>query len=1125
MRKYWILILMLGAFTLSLQAQQSQTDRRTLETRLADLLMQLPAEDTPALNKVVSELTALGEPAVVNLASQLNAPGEGNDTPFRFALSGMVKFAAQSKGSAQMQSISAGLAQAIQQAKNDEVKDFLLQELQYVACGNAMPAITPLLTNRRLADPAVRVALRIDNDEARSAIAGALKQKDEVILYSIVQAIGELQYDKVGKELSSLAKTKNPELRRVVYRAMAETAYPQAEKILANAAKNAGYNYEPVDAISSYLCFLDRKTRKGQSAVPALLTLSGNSQVPVHTRSAALQLIFAHQPPQGIAKAISLLDSDDVSLRNAALFHLGNNYSEEMAGSLRNLYYTTDNPALKADLLNMMVRKKDERAAEMVTHALLSDHSAVAMAAIYAVSELGLTEVIPNIIKTLQEGSKEVIAAAKEALLILEGASLANTAASALSTANGDARVALIEIIGLKMASQHTSLLIQEIESGVAAEAAAIALGLVANENDRDRIAALLIKKAGTPLVSPLQQALAASLAKLEPQQQIEKLKGLINQAGNADTLYYPVLARTGGSEALALISGILKNGTAAQRKSATSALWAWSDASAMPLLLQISHTSKEPATATRALNSFVTAINRSDLPADQKVLMLRNAMELATQAQVKRNIINQTAQHATLPALAFVSRYMDDPDTEQAAVQAVLNIVMANKGLYGPVVREWVDKAVALNKNGEADYQKEAITRHLSTLPSAGGYVSMFNGIDLTGWKGLVENPVKRGQMSAEELAAAQKLADERMRRDWRVENGILIFEGEGYDNLCSEKMYADFELFVDWKMEPKGDGGVYLRGSPQVQTWDTSRVQVGAQVGSGGLYNNRVNRSTPLLVADNPINEWNTFRIVMIGDKVTVYLNGLLVTDNVTLENFWDRSIPIFDKESIELQAHGTKLEFRDIYVREIARPEPYRVSEEEAREGFVPMFNGLDLAGWTGNKVDYFAQSGMLVCQPTGRGHGNLFTEKEYADFIMRFEFQLTPGANNGLGIRTPLEGDAAYVGMELQILDNEAEIYRNLAAYQYHGSVYGVIPAKRGFLLPVGEWNFQEVRASGSRITIVLNGEVILDGDLVEASRNGTIDNRPHPGLLNPKGHIGFLGHGSPLKFRNLRIKEL
>jgi hypothetical protein len=203
------------------------------------------------------------------------------------------------------------------------------------------------------------------------------------------------------------------------------------------------------------------------------------------------------------------------------------------------------------------------------------------------------------------------------------------------------------------------------------------------------------------------------------------------------------------------------------------------------------------------------------------------------------------------------------------------------------------------------------------------------------------------------------------------------------------------------------------------------------------------------------------------------------------------------------------------------------PYKVSKAEEKEGFVPLFNGVDLSNWVGNLKDYYAADGMILCDPAKGGDGNLYTGREYSDFILRFEFRLTPDANNGLGIRAPLEGDAAYVGMELQILDNEAEMYKNLQPYQYHGSVYGVIPAKRGFQKPVGEWNTQEVIANGNRITVTLNGTVILDGDIAEASKNftETADHRKHPGLSNKSGHIGFLGHGYAVAFRNLRIKEL
>ncbi len=195
--------------------------------------------------------------------------------------------------------------------------------------------------------------------------------------------------------------------------------------------------------------------------------------------------------------------------------------------------------------------------------------------------------------------------------------------------------------------------------------------------------------------------------------------------------------------------------------------------------------------------------------------------------------------------------------------------------------------------------------------------------------------------------------------------------------------------------------------------------------------------------------------------------------------------------------------------------------------AKPEFQRLFNGKTLDGWVGDTDSYIAEDGVIKVNLSGgeMGGNNLYTAKEYSDFIFRFEFQLTPGANNGLGIHAPLEGDAAYVGKELQILDNTADKYADLEPYQYHGSVYGIIPAKRGYLKPVGEWNKQEVMVQGSKVKVVLNGTTILDGDFMEASKNGAIDGKEHPGLERNKGHIGFLGHGDELQFRNIEIKDL
>lgn len=202
-------------------------------------------------------------------------------------------------------------------------------------------------------------------------------------------------------------------------------------------------------------------------------------------------------------------------------------------------------------------------------------------------------------------------------------------------------------------------------------------------------------------------------------------------------------------------------------------------------------------------------------------------------------------------------------------------------------------------------------------------GFTALFNGKDLTGWKGLLkpplDNPAKRAALSPDELAEAQKEADEVMRGGWRVEDGVLVFNGKGR-SLCTVKDYGDFELLVDWKIGPKGDSGIYLRGAPQVQIWDPEAMKVG----SGGLYNNQKNPSKPLKTADRPIGEWNTMRIKMVGERVSVWLNGELVVDDVVMENYWERDKPIYPTGQIELQNHGNTLWFKNIYIREIPRAE---------------------------------------------------------------------------------------------------------------------------------------------------------------------------------------------------------
>ena len=589
-----------------------------------------------------------------------------------------------------------------------------------------------------------------------------------------------------------------------------------------------------------------------------------------------------------------------------------------------------------------------------------------------------------------------------------------------------------------------------------------------------------------------------------------------------------PVLASLSNQEALELVSQRLSTGNDNEKLIALDALSSWKNNDALPYLFKTATTSTDDAIRKNAFDNYLAKVRKSDYPDDQKLLLVRKLMPEAKTLAEKKQVLSAVRNVKTFLSLIFVSEYLNDEELLTTASNVAIAIALPTPGkqdgLSGEVVRDIVSKSIDNLTGPDSQYIKIDVKEFLDKMPSDKGFVPIFNGKDFTGWEGLVQNPIARSKMSPRKLAAEQAKANEQMMKDWYIENGVIGFKGEGYNNICTIKDYGDFEMLVDWKITNGGDSGIYLRGTPQVQIWDTARVDVGAQVGSGGLYNNQKHESKPLQVADNPIDEWNTFRIKMVGERVTVHLNGVLVTDNVVLENYWDRKQAIFAKEAIELQAHGEDLGFRNIYVREIGSGDE-QLTEEEKKEGFKSLLNGKDLDHWVGNKTDYVMENNELLVRPKRGGHGNLFTAEEYSDFIFRFDFKLTPGANNGLGIHAPLKGDAAYVGKELQILDDTAEIYANLKPYQYHGSVYGIIAAKRGALNPVGEWNSQEVIVKGNHIKITLNGTVIVDGDWKEASKNGTADHKEHPGLERNTGHIGFLGHGAELAFRNIRIKDL
>lgn len=406
-------------------------------------------------------------------------------------------------------------------------------------------------------------------------------------------------------------------------------------------------------------------------------------------------------------------------------------------------------------------------------------------------------------------------------------------------------------------------------------------------------------------------------------------------------------------------------------------------------------------------------------------------------------------------------------------------------------------------------------------------GFAALFNGENLDGWHGMGHfDPRKLASMSDEERAAkrATDLLD--ARAHWSVQNGELVNDGHGV-YLTTDKEYGDIELLIDYKTVAKADSGIYLRATPQVQIWDFTEAggkwNIGADKGSGGLWNNSKGAAgkDPLVLADKPFGQWNRFRILQIGERTSVFLNGKLVVQNARMENFWDRKKPLFAKGPIQLQTHGGEIRWRNIFIREIEPESANEILASDNDQLFETVFNGKDLSGWAGPIQNYDVDNGVIRCKP-GKG-GTIYTEKEYTDFVVRFQFKLPPGGNNGLAIRYPGQGDTAYKGMcELQILDDDATKYARLDKRQYHGSAYGMVAAKRGFLRPTGEWNFQEVTVNGSTIRVELNGTQILNADLAKVKE---FMGKTVTGKDRKSGHFGFAGHSDPVEFRNVQIRDL
>ena len=1127
-----IVMLSNALFTLTAFAQEKK-DERTTTTRIADLLAQLPARNAAQLERNMKEVADLGEDGYITLISGLTTSDKENNALIEYTVGGFTAYATKIGQQATRNMAVSTYCKSLEKLTDKQNRAFIISQFDLIGNDAAVTCLESYLTDEQLADEASRALAKIGTSSATTALIKGLEKATGKAKIAIVEALGHSNSKAAATAIATLATGTDKALSKVSLYALANIGDASSKEILVKAAEQAGYKYDQTNAVAALLVYAQKNVSTDKASVENIAKTildKATADDQVNERIAALKLLSATQSDQQVL--LAAMGDKQFEFRAAAVKFAAAGVNDTNSAAWVGQLKKVDGPT-QVSILDMLANSKAKSVLPDVLKLIKSDDQQVKLAAINAAVKLGQEEVLDDLLKLMGKGNAADIEGISNGILRIKGESVATKVAAFIPKAKPEVQVVLINILAARAATNQTTVIYALLNSKNAEvrKAAFLSLQHVTTAENEAQLFDLLNKTTDAGELTAVQDAIIASVkGSTDKGAQTDAiLQQMGRTAADKKLLFYKVLGSLGGQKSLTAVSEAYATGDDVTKKAAIEALSSWSDAGSTDALINIARGNTNADFLNQAVAGYLNLIRKTNYPAEQRLLLLRNAMAVAKTPAQQQQILKDSEQAKCFNAIVFAGQYLDNSVLQQAAANAVMNITMA--GTYnGDIVKNLLNKTISVITGGDAGYQKEGMRKYISEMKAGEGFVQVFNGKDLSGWKGLVADPIKRSKMDAKTLADAQSKADAEAQESWKVVNGELQFQSHG-NNLATVKKYGDFEMLVDWKIiddkKGEGDAGIYLRGTPQVQIWDLARTKVGAQVGSGGLYNNQTNESKPLKVADNKLDEWNTFRILMKGDRVTVYLNGQLVTDNVILENYWDRSLPIFAEEQIELQAHGSPVAYRDIYIKEIPRPKPFELSAQEKKEGYKVLFDGTNMHSWTGNTTDYVIEDGNIAIRPKpGKGSGgNLFTKEEFSDFVYRFEFQLTPGANNGLGIRAPLEGDAAYVGMELQILDNDAPIYKDLKVYQYHGSVYGTIPAKRGFLKPTGEWNYEEVIAKGSKIKVILNGTVILDGDIEPFKKNGTPDHQQHPGLLRESGHIGFLGHGSPVQFRNIRIKDL
>ena len=1092
---------MLGALAALLPAgaaaQQSDARQRTTETIVADGLAQLPAADAKVFNQVMGELAATGSKGVEMIAAMLVPADKGKNATFEYALNGVVAYVTDPAHEALRDDVRKGLLAAIDRCGDDANRAFLFSQLQFCSTAADAAAMARYLDDPYLADYALRALVSTPGTEALLLAEAGKDDLTAARKQALAYAFAEKRLAAAEPFLLTWLEGADAQTAEQIYNALAACGSQASVKPLAAAAAKTGCAWNDAGAADAYLRLLARLAAAGDArAVKAARGLLKCDLQYIRGGALAI-LVDALGAGKAMPYVLKAVEEGPAEYRYAALQSLGKGddklFAQVAAGMPRY------DAAAQAAVIGWLGECGAVSQADVITAAVASPDDRVAEAAIAASGRIGGEKALRALAGAL-EGPHA--GAAMKALLAFNG-QINPEVERLLAKDDAGVLVPALKLAAARRMSAAADRVFALLGSSDAEVRAAAygALPFVAQPQHMDRLSALL-DASDEAHTAAIQSALI--------------------RTSETPARYYPVLAQSGTQEAVASLLDGFRSGN---RDAAFAALLTVENPAMTDILYGIA--AENPMLTDRALMRYADLASQAAVTPIRRYQLYRQALALRPSAAVQAKLLGYLSGVYALPALMLAAEYLDDAQTAAPAAAAVKTIVAkCNPMPGGEAVCKALERAHEVYKelaksDADAGYAVDELTGLLGKIPADGFAVLPADG--LAGWTAVAVNPAEAKRLPARQVAKLRKAAGEAVAANWGAADGLLEFAAETPATIGTEKEYENFELWIEWRSE--GEAGMAVRSMPL--------IRLGGAAGTG-LADGKAART----VADNAPGTWNTLYVKGVDDRITLVENGVKVAENAVMTNLCAPGEPVYAQGRIELAGQGALVAFRNLWINELPSTPVFSLPADEAAAGYEVLFDGRSLYKWTGNTTNYVPLDGTIDVTATYGGSGNLYTVGEYGDFILRFEFRfLTEGVNNGIGIRTPMGVDAAFHGMEIQILDHDAPIYKDISDYQQHGSVYGVIAADRVKFGELGEWNTEEIRAVGDRITVTVNGRVILDGNIREACRGHnvsedgskvnpyTVDHRNHPGLFNKSGHIGLLGHGAGIQFRNLRVLDL